>query len=668
MNMQKKILKTLLTLILTLFLMMALSAVSLATSSPNKNVLIINSYDPDNPWTQSEEQGIQESLSDLSGNISFFHEYMDTKHFHEKVYEEAFSTYLKEKYRYLNIDIVVTTDDFATLFVKDHKEVFLKDEVPVIFCGVNDLEFKAGNFAGVYENVDIKGTISLIQSIHGEKTPIMLVTDKSLSSISITKSLLNNLEWLKGQNVQFISESDPMSIKRKLNNFKAGAVIFLLFNEDQEGNSYTYFEGLNMIRSYTDLPVYSVWDFYLGKGVVGGSMITKDAMGEDVGQMIKRLLAGEDISVLSSKTTEARNVMDYTMMNHYGLDKNSNLGKAEIVNKPSTFWSENYSVIMLFIGMIVVFFILVMLLINSVRQKNKYYQLVGEHKSEILNNSQKQERKIEELQNSVKGLSEQNGKMVMAMLAYRKRAGLSERLPFILHEINALLATMKSKLSYLESQSAHMSRSESDEDLDKEYNELSEVLRDAIANCDIDLEHIIQLIGATKTCFSDLGIDDHRNYKIKGFVDAFWTMVKPTIKKKKISFVSKIPEDLSLFGNPGDFVTIIAILIGNSLRHGINGSAERELKIEFEAYGSQSQIHFVYRDDGLGCDTEKLERAMNRSVEELEIEKGGIGLFQLNKIVTDTLKGTMTISGDFNQGVQVRINIPKAGEAHEYSR
>lgn len=663
--MQKTIFKPLLTLTLVCLLIVTSSVMSLAVTSPKKNILIINSYDADNPWTQSEEQGIKEGLGDISDSIMIFHEYMDTKHPHEKAYEEAFSKYLQEKYRYLSIDIVVTTDDYATLFVNERRQTFISEDVPVVFCGVNDLEFKAEQFVGVYESVDIKGTISLIQSIHGKNTAIMLVTDKSLSSISITKTLLGDPEWLENQKVEFVSESDSMAIKKKLNNFKKGAVIFLLFNEDQDGNSYTYFEGLQMIRSYTDLPVYSVWDFYLGKGVIGGSMITKEVMGEEVSQMIKRLLAGEDTTFIVSKNTEARNVMDHEMMSHYGLNTNSNFGKAEIVNKPSTFWSENYPVMMLFAGMILVFFILVLLLINSIRQKNKYYQLIGEHKSEILSNSQKLEKKVEELQNRIKEHNKQSSNMVMCILEYRKRAGLSERLPYVLHEINARLATMRSKLSYLESHSDHIERNESGMDIENQYRELMDVIRDSTGNCDIDLEYIIQLIGATKTCFSDLGIDDHRNYKIKGFVDAFWTMLKPTIKKKKVTFISKIPEDISLFGNPGDFVTIMGILLGNSLRHGINGSAERELKIEFEAYASQSQVHLVYRDDGLGCDTEKLEKAMNLSIEELELGKGGIGLFQLHRVVTGILHGTMSISGDYNEGVQVRINIPKAGEQHE---
>ncbi len=658
---QKMMFNRLLTLILTLLLMIISSCTSIASSEGRKNILIVNSYDAENPWTQSEEEGIKEGLLSSGENIMIFHEYMDAKHSHSSGYEDSFSMYLKEKYKNLNISVVVTTDDYATLFVKNHRQSFLSEDVPVVFCGVNDLQFQAPQFVGVYESVDIRGTIALIQSIHGDKVPIMLVTDQSLSSVSITKNLLDDKNWLKEQRVTFISENNESIIKRNLNNFKDGAVIFLLFNEDDKGNSYTYFEGLHMIRSFTDLPVYSVWDFYLGQGIVGGSMITKEVMGEEVSNQIKRLLVGDPVASLTSKTTEARNVLDYDVMTHYGLSTDSNFGKAEIINKPVTFWGENYPVLMLFAGMVFIFIVLIILLLNSIRQKNKYYQMVGEHKMEIMNSSQKLGRRVEELQSQINDLHQLNSNMIFKLLEYRKRAGLSERLPFILHEINASLATMQAKLSYLDSHSIHIERNDSAMAPEMQYEELREILADSISNCDIDLNHIIQLVGATKTCFSDLGIEDHRNYKIKGFVDSFWMMLKPTMKKKKVSFVSKIPEDISLFGNPGDFVTIIGILLGNSLRHGINGSADRELKIEVEAYASQSQVHLIYRDNGLGCSTEILEKEMHKNIEDVKLDTSGIGLFQLYMIITKIFHGTISISGEYNEGVQVRINIPKAG-------
>ncbi len=157
MNKQKTIYRALLTLTLAFIFIVTLSYASLASLSPKKNILIINSYDADNPWTQSEEQGIKDGLTDISGSTMIFHEYMDTKHPHEAGYEEAFSEYLQEKYRHLAIDIVVTTDDYATLFVKERRASFLSEDVSVVFCGVNDLEFKADQFVGVYESVDIRG-------------------------------------------------------------------------------------------------------------------------------------------------------------------------------------------------------------------------------------------------------------------------------------------------------------------------------------------------------------------------------------------------------------------------------------------------------------------------------------------------------------------------------
>ena len=126
-----------------------------------------------------------------------------------------------------------------------------------------------------------------------------------------------------------------------------------------------------------------------------------------------------------------------------------------------------------------------------------------------------------------------------------------------------------------------------------------------------------------------------------------------------------VPEELSLYGNPGDFLTILAILFGNSLRHGYPLTSERELKLEVEAYASQSFIHFVYKDDGEGCSTDKLEKGLRMSIDDAVMSGSGIGLYQLNEIVTETMGGQISISGDDNAGMQVRIIIPKAGEQHD---
>lgn len=653
------------TLLIIMLLIDSTFAFAQTAENDKQNILIINSYEPDNPWTHTEEEGLEKGLEMISGQIRIFHEYMDSKRLHGSAYDSVFTRYLLEKYKYTPIDLVVTTDDYATQYVKNHRSEFLKEKIPVVFMGVNDLTFKEPYFVGVYENIDIGGTIDLVKIIHGEETPIIIFTDKTLSSESIVKSLLDDPDWLNQRGAKLVMENNLIAAKRHLSNFRDGVVIFLLFNEDDSGKTYTYYEGLDMVRESTDLPIYSVWDFYIGHGIVGGSLITEKEMGESASNLITRLLSGEDYTVLSNTATKAKKVLDYPVMTHYGIDKSKIIDKATIVNEPVTFWGEYYQLMMLFISVLAIFIIIIGLLINNIRQKTKYYTIVGEHKNEIVQANQKLEKRVLESQNKVADLTERNHELAQYILEMKKKVGFAERLPFIFHEINVMLGTVHSRIAFLQAQSERLERNEAKISAEKQFDELRELLSEALVNCEINMESTIQLVGASKTCYSDLAVTDPRNYKISVFVESFWLMIKPTLKKKKVSFVAKIPEEVSLYGNPGDFLTILAILFGNSLRHGYPMHPERGLKIEIEAYMSQHMIHLVYRDDGDGCPTEKLENAINGQLETAALHKSGIGLYQLNAIVTDTMNGQVSISGDVDEGIQVRINIPKAGEHNE---
>lgn len=658
--------KTALSLIIIIFLCLWPGAAeSLAAHS---NILIINSYEPNNPWTITEENGLKQGLENENMDVRIYHEYMDTKRISGSPYDVMFTQYLAEKYKGQQIDLIVTTDDYATLYVKKFKQQFVDKQTPVVFVGVNDLGFQAESFVGVYERTDIEGTVELIKSVHGDKTPILLVTDKTLSSASIIKHITSDIAWLKDNQVEVVAESDLTKLKQRLGAFNQGAVIFLLFNEDAQGNRYTYYEGLNQIRDYTALPIYSVWDFYLGHGIVGGSLITEKEMGEHLARMVARVLSGEKITNLKSQETTAQNILDYQTMSRFGIEKSKVAAVATVVNEPNSFWSEYYQLMMLFVGTIFIFIVVIGLLINSIRQKNEYYRTISEHKNEMVQSNQKLEKKLADSQEVNKKLTARNLELVKLILSLKKRVGFSERLPVILHEINTMLGGIHSRIDYIQGQSDRLERNESQLSSSHQFDELREILNESIVSCEVNMEGIVRLISATKTCYSDLNESEYKNYKIHSFIDAFWQMLKPTLKKKKVSFSMNVPEELSLYGNPGDFLTILAILFGNSLRHGYPMTPERELKLEVEAYSSQSYVHIIYKDDGEGCSTDKLEKGLKMSIDDAVASGSGIGLYQLNEIVTGTMGGQISISGDYNVGMQVRIIIPKAGEMHDNRR
>jgi signal transduction histidine kinase len=632
------------------------------TNLSKKNILIINSYEPNNPWTANEESGVRAGLEGVSSTITIFHEYMDSKRIYGDTYDRKFLDYLVEKYKNTKIDVVITTDDYATFYVEKYRKVLIGDDVPVVFMGVNDITFEAEGFVGIYERINIKGTCDLIKTVHGKETPILIISDKTLTSVSIVKDVVATPEWLKENQIEVFIENDLMKIKQKLMKYNKGVIVMLLFNEDSKGNKYTYYEGLKSISDNTALPIYSTWEFYLNQGIVGGSLVTEKDMGDKASDLIMRLLNGEHISNLKSKETEAKNVLDYKIMSRFGIDYKMLEGRSDIINRPTNFWADYYQLMMLFVSVVVIFVIIIALLINNIRQKNVFYRTVGEHKNEIIQSHQKLEKRLAESIDKTKALNDRNIELLHIILALKKKVGFSERLPSILHEINGMLGNIRSRIDFLQIQSERLEKNEAHLSAENQFEEMREMLNESIVDCEMNMASTIHLISATKTCYSDLNEGEYRNYKVYGFIDAFWQMLKPTLKKKKVNFVMKVADDASLYGNPGDFLTVLAILFGNSIRHGYPVNSEQGLKIEIEAYSSQNYFHFIYRDDGEGCSTEKLEKGLQTSLETAALSGSGIGLYQLNYVVTTVMNGQINISGDEHEGIQVRINIPRAGE------
>ena len=158
---------------------------------------------------------------------------------------------------------------------------------------------------------------------------------------------------------------------------------------------------------------------------------------------------------------------------------------------------------------------------------------MSEHKNEMIQSNQKLEKKLADSQEANKKLIARNLDLVKMVLNLKKRVGFSERLPVILHEINNMLGGIHARIDYIQGQSERLERNENHLSSSHQFDELHEILSESIVNFEVNMESIVRLISATKTCYSDLNESEFRNYKIHSFLDAFWQMFETDIEKEK---------------------------------------------------------------------------------------------------------------------------------------
>lgn len=298
-----------------------------AKEESQKRVLIIQSYHPGLSWSDDEEQGLRSVLK-THPDIQVDVEYLDSKRYSLERVTQPFLTMLKNKLADHIPDVVVVCDNNALGFVRDHRMELFPD-TPIVFCGINhfsndDLDDPSA-YAGVPEIVDMEGTYDLIRRLHPGIRRLVLISDTTPTGLieqGINKATLEKLAKEDGIKLEIWEKTDTKFLLSQLKELssKDDAVMLLLFTRDTSGNYYSFEESGRMISSATKAPVYSLWDFYLGTGVIGGSMIGGTDAGVEAAYIVLQVLGGKPISVIPDvvKNT-ARVLLDEDALRQHGV-------------------------------------------------------------------------------------------------------------------------------------------------------------------------------------------------------------------------------------------------------------------------------------------------------------------------------------------------------------
>ena len=278
------------------------------------------------------------------------------------------------KYKYLNkkIDIIIATDDAALQFALINRQD-LFNGAPIVFCGINqkgfeDLAKNEKNVTGVIEEVDPAGTIKGMLSINKNLKNIYVVFDNTESGIStweLTKKsatqiapTVNLIPLNKGSYkdiVNFLGQVEGNS-----------AVLLTTYYMDETGGAIGFEQLSQMVGDTSRVPVYHLYDFGLGNGAMGGSILSGETQGELAGDMAVRILAGEDISQIPINNTKtAKYVFDYNVLEKYSINPEYLPKGSELINQPLSIFAQyrNY-VIAAFILMFILTCFVVFLMVN----------------------------------------------------------------------------------------------------------------------------------------------------------------------------------------------------------------------------------------------------------------------------------------------------------------
>ena len=310
-------------------------------------ILLLASYHRSLPWTEAETGGILEVLQRRWPDLQPYVEYLDRKRFAGPDAAAITRRFLREKYAGIHLDGLIVTDDAALDFALAERDGPLSG-LPLAFCGVNaDAGAKiAGRprATGVVEEVDAAGTFSLVLALQPEVRTILVLLDATDTSDGIRPRVEAAAAALAGR-VEVRVEGPALShaeLDRRVAALdRRTAVVLGSFNRDREGTYASYEAVAARVSALSGAPVYGLWDFQLGHGPVGGSVLGGAAQGRRAAELLLALLEGGG-PVAVDRGAAAYLAVDDRALRRFGLDAGALGGRrVQVLNRPERVWEAH---------------------------------------------------------------------------------------------------------------------------------------------------------------------------------------------------------------------------------------------------------------------------------------------------------------------------------------
>ena len=643
-------------LLTTMFLVLSYTSLPVdATLSGEERILLLHSYHSGMSWADSVTRGVENAFqSDLPSNHVHV-EHMDTKRHLEPEYFNLLLDVYRHKFSLFPPDVVITADDTATRFaIKHRSELF--PGAPIVFCGVNSYrpdEFKeVPAITGVVEAWDVRGTLDIALALHPDAKQVFIVNDTTPTGLANRRTIDSLLPRFKDR-ADFTYLGPRMTMDELLARMKRlpedSLVLLMSFNRDAAGHVFGYRQAADKICGASERPVYGIWEFYLGHGIVGGNLTSGEAQGRTAARIARQVLQGtpaRDIPIVTESPN--RLAFDYRQMVRFGINPGQLPAGSDLINRrPSLYSQYRAEVWATIIAIITLLCAVVLLYLNIMKRRRVEFKLqdyqahlqdLVERRTKSLTAAvRRQEQEIERRKQADARLQE-------TMQELRESNSELEQFAYIAsHDLQEPLRTVGSFAKLLSRR--YKGR------LDKEADEFIEFMTDAVKRGQALVDDLLEYsrIQRRGKPFEPVDTREEMKYVLENLAFA----INDTGAQIFIS--DDLPE---VDADPSQLPRVFQNLLSNALQA---GREDTQLEIRAYAHRQDDMWQFTIEDNGVGVEPANAESAFNpfQSYRRASGKKmsTGMGLAICKKII-ERHGGSIWIDSTPGEGTRVHFTLP----------
>ena len=267
------------------------------------------------------------------------------------------------------------------------------------------------------------------------------------------------------------------------------------------------------------------------------------------------------------------------------------------------------------------------------------------------------------LMNYTKKEFEQLEDKILQMEAYLikndKLVSLGSQVAGVTHEISTPIGLGVTGMSHFISETKRLRELFNTEEMTQE--DFENYLNNAEKTADIVYNNLF-IAKSTIQSFKRIAIDKSREVKrsfnLNEYMQEIITSLHNKIKHTKVTISTHITDDIIIDSYPGSYSHIFTNLIMNSLVHAFRDDEAGE--IDIDATQDENNIYIEYKDNGRGIPKEIIDKIYEPFfTTKAESGGSGLGMQIVNKLITEELKGSISVSSQEDAGVLFRLTLPK---------
>ncbi len=359
-----------------------------------KRVVVLYSAPLDFPATEMAERGIREVLlTSRDFQIQLFSEYLDLSRFRDARQREALVELLRYRYAEGATDLVISVDVPAANFLLEHAGNIFPG-VPMVMCSIPEVmakDLKASplreRISGVFEPTSATSLVETALSLKPDTKHVALIAGAFENDLIRAIGLRRTIEAL-GNGVQLILlEALPIAeLVEKIRQLPKDAIIFFsTFFVDGTGRSFVPRDVLKVISEASKVPLFGLYESYLGYGIVGGRLISFQLQGKRAAELGLAVLAGQSPAAIpfDDGLGTCLSVYDWRQLQRWGVRESSLPPGSEVKYRESSVWELYKGYIIGAGSLLILEAMLIIALIINLQQRKKAEVALRESRQDL---------------------------------------------------------------------------------------------------------------------------------------------------------------------------------------------------------------------------------------------------------------------------------------------